>query len=510
MAAHPAPRVRFCPAPSGWLHVGGARTALYNWLHARRHGGAFIFRIEDTDAERATEESMRGMIDAMRFLGLDWDEGPEVDGPHGPYRQSERIPLYQAVVDALLKTGAAYDAYETTEELAALREEAQRAGRPPGYAGTHRDLTDAERSAFLAEGRKPVIRLRTPDEGAVAFTDAVRGEVRFEWSALPDFVVQRADGTSTYLLANSVDDIAMGVNLIARGEDLLSATPSQILVHDLLTRDGLIDEALAALGYPARPPDAVLPSFAHLPLLVGEDRKPLSKRHGSVAIDEFRRQGFLPEVLVNFLALCGWSHDGVRERFTPEELTELFSFDRVGKTPAFFDTDKLRSLNGDRIKELPDAGLGERLQPYLREAGLIAEPLEPDVQRLILALVPLLRERVQVLSEAPGLVAFCFTDEVAYDEGAVAKHLKGSAGAVLDQAIEALEGLEDWSAEAIMAALDRIGEGLGLGRGKTFQPLRVAVAGTAVSPPLPETLAVLDRGLVLRRLRAARSLVADG
>ncbi|HSK95731.1 MAG TPA: glutamate--tRNA ligase family protein, partial [Euzebyales bacterium] len=249
MSARP-PRVRFCPAPSGWLHVGGARTALYNWLHARRHHGAFVFRIEDTDAQRATEASMHGMIQALRALGLDWDEGVEVGGPYGPYRQSERHELYAAAAGLLLQAGAAYEAFETPDELEAQRAVAQAAGRPPGYDGAHRDLTEEHRAALRAEGRQPVLRMRTPDEGGVEIDDAVRGRVRFEWSDLSDFVVQRADGTATYLLANTVDDLAMGITLIARGEDLLPSTPRQLLIIDALLSahpDGgtLVEHALA-------------------------------------------------------------------------------------------------------------------------------------------------------------------------------------------------------------------------------------------------------------------------
>jgi glutamyl-tRNA synthetase len=506
----PAPRVRFCPAPSGWLHVGGARTALYNYLWARGNGGAFVFRIEDTDAVRASDESMQGMIDAMRFLGLDWDEGPEVDGPHGPYQQSQRSALYKGVANALLQIGAAYDAYETPEELAAEREQAQKEGRPPGYSGAHRDLTDEQRAAFRAEGRTPALRLRTPDDGSVVFDDLVRGTVEFAWKDLPDFIIQRADGSSTYLLANAVDDIAMGINLIARGEDLLSSTPRQMLLHDLLVRDGMIDRVLADNQLPARPADAVVPQFAHLPLLVGADRKPLSKRHGSVAVDEFRRQGFLPEALVNFLALCGWSYDATTERFTVSELTEKFSFDRVVNHAAYFDTDKLRSMNGDRIKELSDAELAERLQPFFTDAGLVGTTLTPDEQALLLGLAGLLRERIQTLAEAVPLVEFCFRDEVPYDEKAVAKHLKGRAGEVLDRAGEALATLDPWTDETILAALDGVAAELEIGRGKAFQPVRVAVAGTAVSPPLPETLALLDRAVVLARIEGAKGHVQQG
>jgi glutamyl-tRNA synthetase len=504
----PAPRVRFCPAPSGWLHVGGARTALYNWLHARQGGGAFVFRIEDTDAERATDESMRGMIAAMRWLGLDWDEGPEVEGPHGPYQQSQRGPVYAAAAAALLERGDLYDAYETADELAEQREAAALEGRPPGYAGGHRDLSPEQREAYLAEGRRPVLRVRTPDEGVVAFTDAVRGPVEFEWADIPDFVVERADGTHTYYFANAIDDLAMGINLIARGEDLLSATPRQLLLYDLLTRDGLIDQVLADNAYPGRPADAQLPTFAHLPLLVGEDRKPLSKRHGSVAIDEFRRQGFLPEVLLNFLALCGWSYDATTERMTVDELVERFSFDRVGKNPSFFDTAKLRSMNGDGIKDLADAELAQRLQPFFAAEGLIAEVPSPEHQALLLGLSSLLRERIQTLAEAVPLAAPYFRDEVVWDDKSVSKNLKGRAGEVLEAAAKVLEGVA-WEGEAIEGSLRELAEQLELGLGKVMQSVRVAVAGTAVSTPLPQTLALLDRDLVVQRVRAAVEKVVE-
>ncbi|HEX6256258.1 MAG TPA: glutamate--tRNA ligase family protein [Euzebyales bacterium] len=506
------PRVRFCPAPSGWLHVGSARTALYNWLHARRHGGSFVFRVEDTDAQRATDESMHQMLDALAFLGLDWDEGPHVGGAYGPYRQSERQALYRDVARRLLATGAAYEAFETAEELAAQREAAQAAGRPPGYEGGHRDLTDAQREAFRAQGRQPVLRLRTPDTGSVEISDEVRGTVSFAWSDVADFVIQRADGTATYVLANTVDDLAMGITLIARGEDLLSTTPRQVLLIERLLAPGddgrpLLAAALDEVGL-AGAPEPEQPRYAHLPLMVADDRKPLSKRHGSVAIDEFRAQGVLPETLVNFLALCGWSYDGVTERFTIDELIARFSFDRVGRNPAAFDTDKLRSMNGDRIRDLPVDDLADRLVPYLEAAGVLdGRPTERE-RALLVALTPLIQERIQMLAEAVPLIGFCFADEVAYDDAAVRKHLKGRAGEVLDTAVPALEKLDAWTTGDIMAALDGVAAELGLGRGKTFQPVRVAVAGTAVSPPLPETLAVMDRDVVIDRIRAARPLVA--
>jgi glutamyl-tRNA synthetase len=510
MSARP-PRVRFCPAPSGWLHVGSARTALYNWLHARRHGGAFVFRIEDTDAQRATEASMHGMTESLRALGLDWDEGFDVGGAFGPYRQSERQDLFAAAARLLLETGAAYEAFETPDELEAQRAAAQAAGRPPRYEGAHRDLTDEQRAAFRAEGRIPALRMRTPDEGVVEIADVVRGQVRFEWADLSDFVIQRADGTATYLLANAVDDLAQGITLIARGEDLLPSTPRQLLIMDALlspTAGGgtVLERALAEVGLPGAPEPA-RPSYAHLPMLVGDDRKPLSKRHGDVAIDEFFRQGFLPETLVNFLALCGWSYDGVTERFTTEELIERFSFDRVGRNPAAFDTDKLRSMNGDRIRDLPTDELADRLLPYLVAAGVVPDPPTDSQRALLAGLAPLVQERIQTLAEVVPLIAFCFANDVTFDEKAVRKHLKGRADAVLDAAAAALEKVGEWNADAIMSALDGVAAELGLGRGKTFQPVRVAVTGTAVSPPLPETLALLDRDVVLGRIRHARGMV---
>lgn len=506
------PRVRFCPAPSGWLHVGSARTALYNWLYARRHDGAFVFRIEDTDADRVTDESMHSMMAALEWLGLSWDEGPDVGGPYGPYRQSERHDLYAAAAQMLLESGAAYEAFETPEELAAQRAEAQAAHRQPGYAGGHRDLTDEQRAAYRAEGRVPALRLRTPDDGGVEITDAVRGRVRFEWADIHDFVVRRADGTATYLLANTVDDLAMGITLIARGEDLLSATPRQMLLIEALQAPddegrSVLARALASAGLDGVP-DPVRPTYAHLPLLVGDDRKPLSKRHGSVAVDEFRRQGFLPETMRNFLALCGWSYDGVTERFTTDELIARFDFERVGHNPSAFDVDKMRSMNGDRIRDLSHDELADRLVPHLVAAGVVTDPPTPAQRTLLTRLVPLVQERIQTLAEALPLIGFCFADTVTFDDAAVRKHLKGRAGEVLDAAAAALDKVGQWTSDAIMGALDGVSADLGLGRGKTFQPVRVAVSGTAVSPPLPETLALLDRAAVVRRIRDARGLVA--
>ena len=506
------PRVRFAPAPSGWLHVGGARTALFNWLYARGRRGTFVLRIEDTDETRVSDESMQGMLDALRFLGLDWDEGPHVGGPHGPYRQSERGALYAGTVAALLQRGDAYDAWETPEELAAARERAQAEGRAPRYSGAHRDLSGAERERFRSEGRRPSIRLRLPDEGEVTIADRVRGDITFDWSDIGDVVIQRADGSPTYYLASTVDDLAMGIGLVARGEDLLSATPRQSYLTDLLLGPDddwptLLDRLLADSSLPPRPPEAQRPTYAHLPIIVGHDRKKLSKRHGAVSVDAFREQGYLPEVIVNHLALCGWGPEDDRERMTVDELVQVFDLDRVNKAPAVYDTAKLRDFNGERIRELTDDELAQHLQPILEAEGLVAQPMTQGHLHLLRGFAPLVKERIQTLVEAVPLVAFAFRDGVTYDEQAVGTHLKGRAGDVLEAAEEALEAVEPWDADGILDALDGVAERLELSRGKTMQPVRVAVAGSAVSPPLPETLALLDKAVVLGRLRSVRPMV---
>ncbi|MDP8931664.1 MAG: glutamate--tRNA ligase [Actinomycetota bacterium] len=496
------PRVRLAPAPSGFLHVGSVRTALYNWLHARRYGGRFILRIEDTDITRATKESMRAMIDALRWTGLDWDEGPEVEGPYGPYRQSERAPFYAAVVRRLLAAGVAYEDYASPEELTAYREAQRAAGRTPIIKGA---LRGAPRPG---ETTPPSVRVATPVSGEIVVEDLVRGRVSFDWANIGDFVVQRADGTATYPLASTTDDVAQGMTLVCRGEDLLSVTPRQLLLYGELTREGLIDEALAEAGLPARESHWRSPeAFAHLPLIVAEDRKPLSKRHGSVAVEEFAAQGYLPEVLLNYLALLGWSPGDGRERMGLDELIEAFEISAVGRTPAAFDVGKLTACNGERIRELDEDELTERLVPYLDgtygEASISSPPTEAE-RRLLRSLVPLVRERLERLDEVQRQAAFLFRREIDLDPKAVDK-VFGTADAVkvLEAAAEVVAGVEEWTAESIEQGLRELPQRLGLGARKAFQPIRVAVTGSNVSPPLFESLALLPRACVLDRLQAA-------
>jgi glutamyl-tRNA synthetase len=501
MTAH-APRVRIAPAPSGTLHVGNLRTALYNWLHARHHGGTFILRIEDTDQKRATDEAMAGVLEALRWSGLDWDEGPQVGGGYGPYIQSERSSFHRAVVRRLVEAGDAYEDHATTEELEVWRATEKEAGRPPVVKGPVRAAPRP------GESDPPSIRMRTPEDGEIVLEDLVRDEVRSDWATIGDFVIERADGSATYPLANAADDVAQGLTLICRGEDLLSVTPRQILLHEAFERGGLLDEALEEAELPRREPEWGSPaSFAHLPLVVGEDRKPLSKRHGSVAVQEFQRQGYLPEVLLNALALLGWAPGDGRERLAVEELIAEFDIAAVGRTAAAFDVDKLTAFNGERIRDLDQDELAERLVPFLdgtHGEQLVASPPSEDELGTLRGLVPLIQERMQRLDEVQAYAPAFFRDEVELDPTAVRKVL-GKAGAVeaLEAGARALSELGTWTTASIEDALRGLLDELEMGARKVFQPIRVAVTGSSVSPPLFETLELIGREGSLRRIEAA-------
>ena len=373
-------RCRFAPAPSGSLHVGGARTALFSWLYARHNGGAFVLRFEDTDADRVVQGGERIAMESLRWLGLDWDEGVDVGGPYGPYRQTERFDLYREIADDLLARGHAYRCYCTPEELEERRKVAREHGDAPGYDGRCRTLSEEERSKFEAEGRLAALRFAMPGHD-IAFPDVVRGETHFPASDLKDFVILRSDGSPVYLLAAAVDDLTMEMTHVIRGEDLLSSTPRQMAIFE-------------ALG--AKPPQ-----YAHLPLIVGSDRQPLSKRHGSVAVEWFRDNGFVAEAMFNYLALLGWS-PGEQEIVSREEIVERFDLLHVQHHPAAFDVQKLEWMNGHYIRELSDDDLASRLVPFLRDAGL-----EVD-ERVTRAAAPLVKERMKTLREGADLLAFLF------------------------------------------------------------------------------------------------------
>ncbi|MBW3661656.1 MAG: glutamate--tRNA ligase [Actinobacteria bacterium] len=501
----PTPRVRMAPAPSGWLHVGSVRTALYNWLYARKHGGAFVLRIEDTDKERATDESMRSMLEGFRLLGLDWDEGPEVGGAHGPYRQSERIELFRVVARHLDDAGHTWRDQRTPDELEAWRTERRSLGLAPTIKASNSDAPEDP-----LDERPYVLRLRLPDEGELVVDDLVRGEVRWDWANVADPVLVRSDGSATYPLANTTDDLAQGMTLICRGEDLLSATPFQVHLHRVLRGDGLIDAALEEVGFPAREPDWEPPSaFAHLSMIVGPDRKKLSKRHGSVAVQELIAKGYLPETLVNYLALLGWAPGDGRERLELDEMIAAFDFDRVSKPAAMFDEDKLTAFNGERIRDLPADELSRRLMPYLD--GTYGEPLirseaATEDREIVRGLVPLVQERMQRLDEVQRYAPAFLAEELDHDQDSVEKFLRTEdAGRVLAAAEDVLVEVQAWTATAIEEALRALPERLGLGARKVFQPIRVAATGSSVSPPLFESLELIGRDRALRRLAHARA-----
>ena len=483
-------RVRFCPSPTGTPHVGLVRTALFNWAYARHTGGTFVFRIEDTDAARDSEESYQAIIDALTWLGLDWDEGIDVGGPHGPYRQSQRKDIYRDVLAKLLESGEAYEDFSTKEEV----EERRRArGENPqlGYDNFDRDLTEEQKEAFRAEGRKPVIRLRMPDED-IAFDDLVRGRVEFKAGSVPDFVIARSNGEPLYTLVNPLDDALMEITHVLRGEDLLSSTPRQIALYGALERIGI--------GHGA-------PRFGHLPFVMGEGNRKLSKRDPESDLFIHRDNGFLPEGLLNYLALLGWSISADNEVFTMDEMVKAFDVADVNANPARFDQKKADAINAEHIRLLEPEDFASRLRVYLSARH---EEIRPDYPAKDWAfLASLVQTRVKTLGEAWGLVSFLFVDEddFAIDDRAGRKNLKEAAAPVLDATIAALEALpeEDFRTEKIEEALQSaLIDGLELKPRKAYTPVRVAVSGQQVSPPLFESIELLGRDRTLARLRAAR------
>ncbi|MGH8774945.1 MAG: glutamate--tRNA ligase [Jiangellaceae bacterium] len=492
-------RVRFSPSPTGNPHVGLIRTTLFNWAFARHYGGSFVFRIEDTDASRDSEESYHAMLDALRWLGLRWDEGPDVGGPHAPYRQSERNGTYGDVVKRLLDGGWAYHCYCTTEELDQRREAARAAGRPSGYDGHCRALAPSQVEAYRSAGREPVLRMRMPDR-TVAFDDLVRGVVSVDAANVFDYVLVRANGQPLYTLVNPIDDAVMGITHVLRGEDLLSSTPRQIVLH----------EALRELGVASGP----LPRFGHLPLVTGEGNRKLSKRAPESSLQLYRDRGFLPEGLLNYLALLGWSIGDDREIFSLDEMAAAFDVTRVNPNPARFDLKKAEAINAVWLRRLPVDALADRMVPFLQAAGLLAAMPTAEQLALLRAATPLVRERMTALAESVGILGFLFADGdvLEADESTVSEVLSPDAARVLAAARRAVADLGEWTTEAIEAALRAaLVDGLGLKPKHAFGPVRVAVTGRRVSPPLFESLELLGRERTLDRLDTAiRHASADG
>lgn len=480
----PQVRVRAAPAPSGSLHVGNVRTFLYNWLHARHTGGKFVLRIEDTDTSRFTEEAYHAVLEDLRWLELDWDEGPEVDGPHAPYRQSQRTEMHKQAAARLLEDGAAYRCYCTKEELDERRKQAMAEKRRPGYDGRCSRLTPEEIAAFEAEGRSSVVRVRVPNEGQTTYKDLVIGTVTTDYEQIDDFAILRSDGAPLYHLAVVVDDGMMEINHVIRGDDLLSNTPKQILLH-------------TALGNP-------IPVFGHLPQVLGPDRKPLGKRHGSTSIADFREAGYLPDALVNFLALLGWgtADDTVMNR---GELIARFEVTDVHPSPAMFDTKKLDWMNGEYIRLLDDKTLTRLVTPFYAKAGLVGEEPSPEERELIEAATPLIKARIRRLDEAAALVRGLFL-EPEMDPEAAKKVFGGEHVADLfDRTIEALQSVEPWDKQNVEASLRATAEEMGLKPRTAFAPFYVAISGSTVSAPVFDLMTLIGRQACLGRLRKARS-----
>ena len=482
------PRLRVAPSPTGLLHVGTARAALFNWLYARRHGGVFIVRVDDTDRRRSTSEFEEKILEALRWLGLEWDEGVQVGGPHGQYRQSGRFERYRQVAAQLVEEGTAYRCFCSPAELAERRKEAQRAGRPPGYDGRCRALEAAEAGRRDGIGDQHVVRFGMPRPGVTVFTDMVRGEVRFDHQVIDDFVILRSDGSPTYHLASTVDDVDYQITHVARGEDILPSTPR----HIQLTR---------AMSAPE-------PVYAHLPLLHGQDGRKLSKRHGATDVGEYRRKGFLPEALFNYLSLLGWSIGPEATIFSPLEAVEAFDLVDVSSSPAVFDPVKLEWMNGEYIRNrLTTSEFSVRARPYAEE--FVGNPLSDTVWEQATPVLPLVQERVKLLSDVGPQLAFLLADQIEYHPRSWRKVMrKQGVDGVLAGAGSALAKVADWRTETIEQTLRSLVSEMGISAGKGFQPVRVAVTGSSISPPLFESLAALGRDRTLQRLEDARSRLA--
>ncbi len=484
-------RVRFAPSPTGHLHIGGARTAIYNWALARHLGGTFVLRIDDTDPERSTDENVLAILRGLRWLGLDWDEGPEADGAFGPYFQTQRADTYLAALKTMKAAGRAYPCFCTTEQLEVKRDAMRAKGGYAGYDRTCRAIDPATAAARVAAGEPHVWRLSVPEgRTEVAFDDAIRGHMSFPADALDDFVLVRTDGTPTYNYATVVDDALMEISHVVRGDDHLSNTPRQILVFE-------------ALGHE-------VPIFAHLPMILGADGKRLSKRHGATSVEAYRDEGYLPEAVLNYLALLGWSLDGETTMITRDMLRESFSLDRVSSNPAILDTDKLDWMNGVYIRELGVDGFVERMTPLLVEAGLTTVEEAAAKRAWMLKLAPLVSERIKRLDEIVPMVRFLFVEDLEIDPTAFAKVLKaGNAAEVLTAARGLLAAIPAFETTPIEEALRALPEQLGVKAKVVFQAVRVAVTGTTVSPPLFESLELLGREKSLARLDAAAAGVDE-
>jgi glutamyl-tRNA synthetase len=477
------PRVRFAPSPTGYLHVGGARTALFNWLFARRHGGTFVLRIEDTDVERSSWEMVGGILDGLRWLGIDWDEGPEVGGPYGPYFQSERLGRYREMAEQLVSAGHAYYCYCSAEQLRARREAAQARGEDPTYDRACLGLSKDQIAAREAAGEPRAIRFRTP-EGRTHYTDLVHGPIEFDNGVIEDFVVLRSDGHPTYHLSVVVDDIDMLITHVVRGDDHISNTPKQVLLYGAF--------------------EAPLPEFAHVPLILGPDKKRLSKRHGATSVTEYQRQGYLSEAMMNFLALLGWSPGDDREVMSRDELVAAFSLEAISGGNAVFNPEKLDWFNAQHLARLSGDDLIARIEPVLSDAALWADDLRVARREWFLRVVELVKPRWRRLDDIAQLVRPFLVDRLEWDESAARKHLASpDLAASIDELAARFERLPSFDRVTTEQALRELAESRGLKAAALIHPTRVAITGQAVSPGIFEVLELVGRERSVARLRAA-------
>jgi len=481
-------RVRFAPSPTGYLHIGGARTMLFNWLFARHHGGSLILRIEDTDVERSTDASTDAIIESIKWLGLDWDEGPIVGGKYGPYFQSERLDIYREYAERLLKSGHAYRCYCTPEELSEAREAAMKAGKPPGYTGRCRQLSLEMIRAYEAQGRKPALRFKVP-EGETVVNDIVRGDVVFQNEHIDDFVILKSDGYPTYNFAVVIDDALMKITDVIRADEHLPNTPKQIMMYK-------------ALGFE-------LPRFAHVSMILGKDKTKLSKRHGATSVTQYRDDGYLPEALINYLVLLGWAYDAEQQIFSREELIQKFTLDKVSKNPAIFDPDKLLWMNGHYIREQDNEVLVDLAIDHLRKAGLVSE--EPSNEELskVRAVVSILKERIRTMGDIVSQGDFFFTDEFAVDDEAISKFLTRDYVPETFEALKArLEAASPFNRQAVEEVIRGYAKEVGRKAGEVIHPLRVALTGRSVSPGIFEVMEILGKDACCRRIDSALKKLA--
>jgi len=483
-------RVRFAPSPTGYLHVGGARTALFNWLFARHHKGVFVLRIEDTDLARSTEQATQVILDALEYLGLDWDEGPNKDGDYGPYYQSQRLDIYKEYANKLMDLGRAYECYCTPEELDERRKEQIKAGFPTRYDQKCSELTDEEKAAFRAEGRVPTVRFKAEGDGETIVPDLIRGNVRFENTQVDDFVIFKSDGMPTYNFAVVVDDALMKITHVIRGEDHLSNTPKQIQIYQ-------------ALGFD-------VPIFAHIPMILGSDKSLLSKRHGATSVMQFSEEGYMATAMVNYLSLLGWGYDDSQTIFSVPELIEKFSLERVSKNPAVFDLQKLEWMNGIYIRDLSLEEFYDIAVPFWQKAGFYPEEPNTEEKEYALRILAEIQNRIKFLVDVIDYAKYFFTDDYEYNEQVVESILdKPGIEDILEYIYDALESVPEFTEEHIKPLFKEGLEKFDVKMGGLIQPIRVALTGSNISPGIYDVLELLGKERVLDRIKRTLILMKE-